>query len=111
MNLNNFVFTAGWAAVAFTWFKINKSFLSSAPNALKQKSTPPERNFVFSDDITDYHREVLESLVTTLGYSKTIISVELTKDQVKALSNEDVEKYYKGYKPFIDPYVTSSEEI
>ena len=63
MNLNNFVFTAGWAAVGFTWFEINKIFLSSALNALKQKSTPSERRFIFSDDITDYHREVVEFLV------------------------------------------------
>ena len=26
MNLNNFVFTAGWTSVAFTWIKINKIF-------------------------------------------------------------------------------------
>ena len=42
--------------------------------------------------------------------SKTIIGVELTKDQVKALS-EDEEKYYKMCKAFIDPYVTNCDEI
>ena len=108
MNLNNFVFAVGWAATTFTWIGIIKIFLSSILNALKQKSTPSERFFFFSD-ITDYHREMLEFLVT-LGNSKPIIGVELTKDQVESLSDEDVEKYYKRYKAFIDPYVTSCEQ-
>ena len=111
MNLNNFVFTAGWTSVAFTWIKINKIFLSSIFNALKQKSTLSERFFIFSDDVTDYHRELVEFLVT-LGNSKTIIDVEFTNDQVKSLSDEDVEKYYKRCKAFIDTYYeTSCEQI
>ena len=109
MNPNNFVFAVGWSAIAFTWIKINTIFSSSILNALKQKSTPSERFFIFSDDITDYHREVVEFLVIP-DTSKTIIGVELTNDQVESLSDEDVEKYYKRCKALNDTYETSCEQ-
>ena len=97
MNLKHFVFAVGLTTLTFTWIGINKIFLSSVLNALKQKST------------ADYHRAFLELLVR-LSFSKEYIDVELTNNQVKTLSDEDVEKYYKRCITFMETYETSGEQ-
>ena len=51
-----------------------------------------------NDDNIPAQREKLAVLVST-GKSKEAIGVQLTHDQVKRLSDKDVQKYSKGMKP------------
>ena len=52
-------------------------------------------------------REQLSVLVST-GRAKEAIGVELTHDQVKRLSDKDVEKYDKRYKTYVGSKTTES---
>ena len=50
-------------------------------------------------------REQLAVLVST-GKAKEAIGVQLTYEQVKHLSDKDVEKYYKRYEAFVGSKTT-----
>ena len=52
-------------------------------------------------------REKLAVLVST-GKSKEAIGVQLTHDQVKRLSDKDVQKYFKRYEAYIGNKTTES---
>ena len=52
-------------------------------------------------------REQLAVLVST-GKAKEAIGVQLTYEQVKRLSDKDVEKYYKRYEAFVGTKTTDS---
>ena len=52
-------------------------------------------------------REQLAVLVST-GKAKEAIGVQLTYEQVKRLSEKDVEKYYKRYEAFVGAKTTDS---
>jgi hypothetical protein len=52
-------------------------------------------------------REQLAILVST-GKSKEIIGVQLTHEQVKRLSDKEVEKYYKRYKTYVGAKTTET---
>ena len=52
-------------------------------------------------------REQLAVLVLT-GKAKEAIGVQLTYEQVKRLSDKDVEKYYKRYEAFVGAKTTDS---
>ena len=66
--------------------------------ASPDSSTPSAVPLVSSND-TPSQREKLAVLVST-GKSKEAIGVQLTHDQVKRLSEKDVEKYYKRYEAY-----------
>ena len=57
-------------------------------------SSPPSAVPLVSSNDTPAHREKLAVLVST-GKAKEAIGVQLTHDQVKRLSEKEVEKYYK----------------
>ena len=52
-------------------------------------------------------REQLAVLVST-GKSKEAIGVQLTHDQLKRLTDKEVEKYYKRYETFVGSKTTES---
>ena len=52
-------------------------------------------------------REQVAVLVST-GKAKQAIGVQLTYEQVKGLSDKDVEKYYKRYEAFVGAKTTDS---
>ena len=60
-----------------------------------------------NDDQIPAQREKLAVLVST-GKSKEAISVQLTHDQVKRLSDKDVQKYSKRYEGYIGNKTTES---
>ena len=60
-----------------------------------------------SDDSIPAQREKLAILVST-GKSKEAIGVQLTHDQVKRLSDKDVQKYSKRYEAYIGNKTTDS---
>ena len=60
-----------------------------------------------SSNDTPTHREKLAVLVST-GKSKEAVGVQLTHDQVKSLSEKDVEKYYKRYEAYAGNNTTES---
>ena len=62
---------------------------------------------VTNDNNIPAQREKLAILVST-GKSKEAIGVQLTHDQVKRLSDKDVEKYYKRYEAYIGNKTTES---
>ena len=74
--------------------------------ASPDSSTPSAVPLVSSID-TPSQREKLAALVST-GKSKEAIGVQLTHDQVKRLSEKDVEKYYKRYEAYADNKTTES---
>ena len=59
------------------------------------------------DNITPAQREKLAVLVWT-GKSKEAIGVQLTHDQVKRLSDKDVQKYFKRYEAYAGNKTTES---
>ena len=71
---------------------------TSSPNALVS---------VTNDDDIPAQRERLAVLVST-GRSKKAIGVQLTHDQVKRLSDKDVQKYCKRYEAYIGNKTTES---
>ena len=74
--------------------------------ASADSSTPSEVPLVSSND-TPSQREKLAVLVAT-GKSKEAIGLQLTHDQVKRLSEKDVEKYYKRYEAYAGNKTTES---
>ena len=60
-----------------------------------------------NDDQIPAQREKLAVLVST-GKSKKAIGVQLTHDQVKRLSDRDVQKYSKRYEAYIGKKTTKS---
>ena len=62
---------------------------------------------VTNDNNIPAQREKLAILVST-GKSKEAIGVQLTHDQVKRLSDKDVEKYSKRYEAYIGNKTTES---
>ena len=60
-----------------------------------------------NDDRIPAQREKLAVLVST-GKSKEAIGVQLTHDQVKRLSDKDVQKYSKRYEAYIGNKTTDS---
>ena len=74
--------------------------------ASPDSSTPSAVPLVSSND-TPSQREKLAVLVST-GKSKEAIGVQLTHDQVKRLSEKDVEKYYKRYEAYAGNKTTES---
>ena len=62
---------------------------------------------VTNDDNIPAQREKLAILVST-GKSKEAIGVQLTHDQVKRLSDKDVQKYSKRYEAYIGNKTTDS---
>ena len=60
-----------------------------------------------NDDNIPAQREKLAVLVST-GKSKEAIGVQLTHDQVKRLSDKDVQKYSKRYEAYIGNKTTES---
>ena len=60
-----------------------------------------------SDDQIPAQREKLAVLVST-GKSKEAIGVQLTHDQVKRLSDKDVQKHSKRYESYIGNKTTDS---
>ena len=60
-----------------------------------------------NDDQTPAQREKLAILVST-GKAKEAISVQVTHDQVKRLSDKDVQKYLKRYEAYIGNKTTDS---
>ena len=62
---------------------------------------------VTNDDNIPAQREKLAVLVST-GKSKEAIGVQLTHEQVKRLTDKDVEKYSKRYEAYIDNKTTES---
>ena len=60
-----------------------------------------------NDDQIPAQREKLAILVST-GKSKEAIGVQLTHDQVKRLSDKDVQKYSKRYEAYIGTKTTDS---
>ena len=59
------------------------------------------------DDRIPAQREKLVVLVST-GKSKEAIGVQLTRDQVKRLSDNDVQKYFKRYETYVGDKSTES---
>ena len=66
--------------------------------ASSDSSTPSAVPLVSSNH-TPAKREMLAVLVST-GKSKEVIGVQLTHDQVKRLSDKDVEKCFKRYEAY-----------
>ena len=62
---------------------------------------------LINDDNISSQREKLAILVST-GKSKEAISVQLTHDQVKRLSDKNVQKYSKRYEAYIGNKTTDS---
>ena len=62
---------------------------------------------VLLDNIIPTQREKLAVLVST-GKSKEAIGVQPTHDQVKRLSNKDVQKYFKRYEAYAGNKTTES---
>ena len=62
---------------------------------------------ITNDDNIPAQREKLAILVST-GKSKEAIGVQLTHDQVKRLSDKDVQKYSKRYETYIGNKTTES---
>ena len=62
---------------------------------------------LINDDQIPAQREELAILVST-GKSKKAIGVQLTHDQVKRLSDKDVQKYSKRYEAYIGNKTTDS---
>ena len=62
---------------------------------------------VTNDDNISAQREKLSILVST-GKSKEAIGVQLTHEQVKRLSDKDVQKYSKGYEAYIGNKTTGA---
>ena len=62
---------------------------------------------VTNDDNIPAQREKLAILVST-GKSKEAIGVQLTHDQVKRLSDKDVQKYSKRYEDYISNKTTKA---
>ena len=60
-----------------------------------------------NDDQIPAQREKLAILVST-GKAKEAIGVQLTHDQVKRLSDKDVQKYFKRYEAYIGNKATES---
>ena len=60
-----------------------------------------------NDDQIPAQREKLAVLVLT-GKSKEAIGVQLTHDQVKRLSDKDIQKYSKRYEAYIGNKTTES---
>ena len=60
-----------------------------------------------NDDNIPAQREKLAILVST-GKSKGAIGVQLTHDQVKRLSDKDLQKYFKRYEAYIGNKTTDS---
>ena len=60
-----------------------------------------------NDDNIPAQREKLAILVST-GKSKEAIGVQLTHDQVKRLSDKDVQKYSKRYEAYIGNKTTEA---
>ena len=82
-----------------TWLK-NRLRLQSGPVGVVPDFASP------GPDIPAF-REQLAVLVST-GKAKEAIGVELTCEQVKRLSDKDVEKYYKRYEAFVGAKKTDS---
>ena len=70
-------------------------------------TTSPSLVSVTNDDNMPAQREKLAVLVST-GKSKEAIGVQLTHDQVKRLSDKDVQKYSKRYEAYIGNKTTES---
>ena len=62
---------------------------------------------VLFDDQIPAQRKKLAVLVST-GKSKEAIGAQLTHDQVKRLSDKDVQKYFKRYEAYIGNKTTDS---
>ena len=75
--------------------------------ALPLESTSAIAVLPFDDQIPS-QREKLAVLVST-GKSKEAIGVQLTHDQVKRLSDKDVQKYFKRYEAYISNKTTDSQ--
>ena len=70
-------------------------------------SSPNPLVSVTNDDNIPAQREKLAILVST-GKSKEAIGVQLTHDQVKRLSDKDVQKYSKRYEAYIGNKTTEA---
>ena len=73
---------------------------------LDTTSANPLVSFTNNDQIPA-QREKLAVLVST-GKSKEAIGAQLTHDQVKRLSEKDVQKYFKRYEAYIGNKTTDS---
>ena len=71
------------------------------------ESQPVDTVSVTNDDNIRAQREKLAVLVST-GKSKEAIGVQLTHDQVKRISDKDVQKYSKRYEAYIGNKTTES---
>ena len=71
------------------------------------ESQPVDTTSVTNDDNISAQREKLAVLVST-GKSKEAIGVQLTHDQVKRLSDKNVQKYSKRYEAYIGNKTTES---
>ena len=74
--------------------------------ALCQGVIPPNPLWVSGPNIPAL-REQLAVLVST-GKSKEAIGVQLTHEQLKRLTDKEVEKYYKRYETFVGSKTTES---
>ena len=72
-----------------------------------QKVPPSELPITLPVNDTPAEREKLAVLVST-GKCKEAIGVQLTHDQVKRLTEKDVEKYYKRYEAYAGSKTTES---
>ena len=79
----------------------------SALNEVIQMLEAQPLDTTSSDDQIPAQREKLAVLVST-GKSKEAIGVQLTHDQVKRLSDKDVQKYSKRYGAYIGKKTTES---
>ena len=68
---------------------------------------PVDTTSATNDDNIPAQRETLAVLVST-GKSKEAIGVQLTRDQVKRLSDKEVQKYSKRYEDYIGNKTTES---
>ena len=64
------------------------------------EAEPVDTTSLTNDDNIPSQREKLAILVST-GKSKEAIGVQLTHEQVKRLSDKDVQKYSKRYEAYI----------
>ena len=72
-----------------------------------ESTTSTSLVLVTNDDNIPAQREKLAILVST-GKSKEAIAVQLTHDQVKRLSDKDVQKYSKRYEAYIGNKTTEA---